>query len=197
MSFTDSDDDFDPDDLPPTLIAVARFARSLPSIPWFAGLGMPLDAVAWDSAQAYLDALGFPDARMAEVTDWEEAAEAARNPEWNSAGWEAEEQLRAALSVRAVEIAGDEEAVLMALTHVTGTASDAVHRAAGTAASRFGVHDEALVRLAAGAAVQCAYQAALVLAAADDEDHAFAHKFRLFEAGRWPLGITGATLNIF
>ena len=27
--------------------------------------------------------------------------------------------------------------------------------------------------------------------------HAFAHKFRLFESGRWPLGVTGATLNIF
>ncbi len=150
-----------------------------------------------DAAHAYLSALGFPEAGPAEVGDWMEAEEAANNRDWNGAGWEAEEQLRAALSVQAVELVGDEQAVLVALTHVTSQASDAVHAAAEQAASRFGIDDDGLIRAAAGAATQGAYLAALVLAAGEDEDHAFAHKFRLFEAGRWPLGVSGATLNIF
>jgi hypothetical protein len=72
-----------------------------------------------------------------------------------------------------------------------------VHGAAAVAASRSGVADEALIRAAAGAATQGAYHAALVLAAGGDEHHPFAIKFRLFEAGRWPLGIVGATFNLF
>lgn len=193
----DSDDDIGAEDLPPTLRAVSRFAQTLRHVPWFRGLGQPLGPDELRAATDYLLALGFPDAGVAEVFDWAEAEEAARNPEWNSAGWEAEEQLRAGLSAAAVEIVGDEEAVLVALTHVTSSASDAVHEAAAAAAARFGVDDQALIRAAAGAAAQAAYQAALVLAAAEDEDHAFAHKFRLFEVGRWPLGVTGATFNIF
>ncbi len=95
-----------------------------------------------DAAHAYLSALGFPDAGPAEIGDWMEAEEAAGNSDWNSTGWEAEEQLRAALSVQAVDIIGDEQAVLVALTHVTSTASEAVHAAAAQAASRFGIDDE-------------------------------------------------------
>jgi hypothetical protein len=195
--------DFDPDaeftgeDLPPTLRAVGLFAQTLPQVPWFHRLGELLSGDEAEAAHAYLSALGFPEAGPAEVGDWLEAEEAAGNRDWNGAGWEAEEQLRAALSVQAVEIIGDEQAVLVALTHVTSTASDAVHAAAAQAAARFGIEDEGLIRAAAGSATQGAYLAALVLAAGEDEDHAFAHKFRLFESGRWPLGVTGATLNIF
>ena len=110
---------------------------------------------------------------------------------------EAEEQLRAGLSATAVDLAGDEQAVLVALTHVTSKASEAVHGAAETAALRFGVDDDGLIRAAAGAATQAAYQAALVIAAAEDEEHPFALKFQLFRAGRWPLGIIGGTFSIF
>lgn len=193
----DPDEDFSGVDLPPTLRAVSLFAQTLAQVSWFHRLGELLSADEADAAYAYLSALGFPEAGPAEVGDWMEAEEAANNRDWNGAGWEAEEQLRAALSVQAVELVGDEEAVLVALTHVTSQASDAVHAAASQAASRFGIDDDGLIRAAAGAATQGAYLAALVLAAGEDEDHAFAHKFRLFEAGRWPLGVTGATLNIF
>ncbi|MDF1729910.1 MAG: hypothetical protein P1U49_00315 [Minwuia sp.] len=195
--------DFDPDldfageDLPPTLRAVGMFAQTLTQVRWFHRVGELLSAEEADAAHAYLSALGFPEAGPAEIGDWMEAEEAAGNSDWNSTGWEAEEQLRAALSVQAVDIIGDEQAVLVALTHVTSTASEAVHAAAAQAASRFGIDDEGLIRAAAGSATQAAYLAALVLAAGEDEEHAFAHKFRLFESGRWPLGVTGATLNIF
>jgi hypothetical protein len=37
----------------------------------------------------------------------------------------------------------------------------------------------------------------LVLAAGAGEDHAFVYKFRLFERGRWPISIAGASFNLF
>lgn len=199
MSIDDEDDDDleppAPEDYP-TLIAVARFVRALGRVSWFAALGEPLNATERDDAQAYLSALGFPDATVAAVADWEDAEAAARNPDWNTAGWEAEEQLRAGLIAEAMEMVEEAE-LLAALNHVTAAASESASAAAAQAAKSAGVADEALVRAAAGAAIQGSYQAALVLAAGAEEDHSFALKFRLFEAGRWPLGIVGATFNLF
>jgi hypothetical protein len=54
-----------------------------------------------------------------------------------------------------------------------------------------GIADPMLTRVASGAAAQACHQAALAIAAAAGPDHLFAMKFRLFAAGRWPLGIVG------
>jgi hypothetical protein len=194
-----NDDDLPDDDLLaelPTLGAVSRFARMVRNVSWFAAVGEPLGPAEIADAEAYLAALGFPDAHVAAVGDWHEAEACARNPDWNSAWWEAEEQLRAALVAAAAERVGERE-LLVALTHVTNQASDVVHGAAAVAAARGGVADMALIRAAAGAATQACYQAALVLAAGAEAEHPFAIKFRLYEAGRWPLGIVGMTFNVF
>ena len=87
--------------------------------------------------------------------------------------------------------------MVIALTHVSSTASELVVEAALRAAARSGTTDEGLVRAAAGAAAQACYQAALVLAAEGEPEHAFALKFRLFESGRWPLGIVRNTFHLF
>jgi hypothetical protein len=183
------------DDLP-ALRGVARFARMVRNVAWFATLGEPLSAAERDDAEAYVSALGFPDADVALVADWEEAEAAIRNPGWNSDWWEAEEQLRAGLIADAMEQISEDE-LLVALTAVTSAASEVVHGAAAVAAARAGVADQALIRAAAGAATQGAYQAALVLAAGADDMHPFALKYRLFEAGHWPLGIVGSTFNLY
>ncbi len=191
----DDADEARPEDYP-TLAAVARFAAGLDRISWLRAVGEPLSAAERDDAEAYLSALGFPDANLAPVADWTEAGEAAQNPDWNSAWWEAEEQLRAGLTVQALELV-EEEDLMDALGHVTAKASAAAGGAAEATAARWGVGDEALIRAAAGAAVQACYQAALVLAAGAEEDHPFALKIRLFESGRWPLGVVGSTFNLF
>ena len=178
------DDDEEPAELAdlPELAAVSRFARFTKSVSWFAAVGLPLSDSEMQDARDYADALGFPDAGVASVADWEEAETLAQSPDWNTAWWDAEEQLRAALTAEALERMTEDD-FLLAMTNVTAKASDMVHGAAAVAA--------------AGAATQACYQAALVLAADAGEDHAFAIKFRLFEAGRWPLGIVGNTLGIF
>ncbi len=175
---------------------MARFTQAVPRVPWFQALGEPLAEAARADASAYLSALGFPDAHVAPVATWAEAEDAVRNPEWNSAWWEVEEQLRAGLTAQAVDLVGEAE-VMAALTHVGASASQVVGEAAAAAASSAGIADEALVLAASGAAIQACHQAALVLAAGAEEDHAFALKFRLFEAGRWPLGVVGTSFNLF
>lgn len=180
----------------PRLQGLTRLAHMARQLGWFSSLGRPLRPRERADAESYLAALGFPDATVAAVADWDEAESCVRNPGWNTDWWEAEEQLRAALLAAALEQAEQDE-VMRALTMVAASSSDAVHAAAESAAEREGVTDPALIRCAAGAATQAAYQAALVLAAGADDDHAFAAKFRLFAAGRWPLGIVGQTFNLF
>ena len=191
----DFDEDTELEDYP-GLHAAARFARMIPDVPWFASLGRPFAAAEILAAEGYLANLGFPDARLTAVPDWEDAEEAARNPDWNTEWWEAEEQLRAGLTAEAAQLS-DEETLNVVLTLVAQRASEIVHGRAAAAGAAVGGDHEALIRAAAGAATQACYQAALVLAAEAEEDHPFALKYRLFEAGRWPLGIVGQTFHLF
>lgn len=196
----DYDDDFD-EDLPdiedyPTLISVVRFNKLIPSIPWFEDVGEPLPQEALTTARDYMDMLGFPDAFVAEVENWEDAAFAASNPEFNSDWWEAEEQLRMGLTTMALELMSEED-LNLALTQVSATASDIVSKAVDAMAEEAGIEDQELIRAATGSALQSCHQAALVLAAGEEDAHPFALKYKLFAQGHWPIAITGSSFNIF
>ena len=182
----------------PGLLAVSQFVRMLTEVGWFTALGDRLDSREILLSEDYLLALGFPDARIAPAVDWEEAADAAANPEWNTEWWEAEEQARVALVAEACRRA-DEETVMIALTHLQNQAIEAVLEPAQMVVEAAYVEDEALIRAIAGAAAQSIYQAGLLLAAEDenDEHHVFALKYKLFELGRWPIGVVGNSFHIF
>lgn len=178
------------------LLAVDRFSALTRRVRWFAALGRPFQKAERETADAYLAELGFVEAALAGIADWEEAEGAARNPDWNTAWWEAEEGQRMALIAEACAVRAEAE-VMDALSGLSAAASEASFKAAGRALRRAGLDDEALARAAAGAATQAAYQAGLVLLADAGPGHAFALKFRLFESGRWPLGIVGTSFNVF
>ena len=185
----------------PALARVRRFARSLEGVPWFSNLGEPMTPGARASARLYADRLGFPDADVAILIDWEDAAAAAEHNDWNSPAWEAEELLRADLTTRALEVLS-EDALKIAMTLIADRILDPAREAMEQASFIWDVEDEAHQQLAVGAAVQAAHQAMLVLIAAidpdfDAEDHPFTAKFRLFEFGRWPVGVTGSSVNVF
>lgn len=180
----------------PTLRAVARFARAAPHVSWFLRLGEPLTEEVRRTGDSYVHALGFPDCAVAAIGDWEEAAAAAEDSGFDEPSWEAEEQLTAGLMDEALAIVEREE-LAAALAHVSATAAAAAKLAIEEAAARAGHSDPALLDAAAGAATKACYQAALLLAGGGDEDHAVAFKYRLFESGRWPLGVIGGTFNIF
>ena len=185
----------------PSLSRLTRFARSLDRIPWFANLGEPMTGGARAAAQGFLDGLGFPDAGVAVLVDWEDAAAAAESTDWNSPAWEAEELLRADLTDRALGFLSS-EAFEIGMTFIAGQIADPAREAMEQASFIWDVEDEDSQRLAVGAAVQAAHQASLVLLAAQDPafdaaDHPFTAKFRLFEFGRWPVGVLGRTFNVF
>ncbi len=199
MSFDPEDFD-DPETLDledfPTLQAVARFAQAVPHVPWFLHLGEPLTPEALGIAADYALALGFPHCSIARVRDWAEAGDAAESPGIDDVSWEIEEQLTASLMDQALDVVGEDE-LSAALTHVSATAGDAAKMAIEEAAALAGHSDPALLDAAAGAATKACYQAALLLAGGGDEEHAVALKYRVFEAGHWPIGIIGSTFNIF
>ena len=194
----DEDDDYDglDDDQLAALTAIRRLGEVVTRIPWFSRIGQPFSAEELDLAQRYLDMLGCPDASPAPWEDWTEAGDAADSTDLNSEGWEVEEQLRADLSREALAFF-DEETLSDTLTYVTETAGPVAVEAIASAASLWPVEDDAVIEAATGAAVQACYQAALVLAAQAVEEHPFALKFRLFELGRWPIGLSGRSFNIF
>jgi hypothetical protein len=196
MNSDDSDPDLDELGGDPRLAALSRFIRLIDLIPWFRNLGEPLDPIFIEEARDYLDALGFGHADVALVEDWDEAAKAAETNDWNSPWWEAEEQQVAALTQQAIERLG-EDTVEAIVTIVASRAAASATRALETATEIWNINDDELINAAAGAAVQSCYQAALVLSAAAAEDHPFSLKFHIFEVGRWPLGVTGNSFNIF
>jgi len=196
----DDEEDFEVDDDlfndAALLTLIGRFSASLTRIPWFSALGARFDAKLKADAEAYLAALGFPDVSPALIRSFADAGEAALSPGFDDPAWETEEQLRSSLATEAAARFG-EEAITLALTHVSARAAPAVEAGITRAAELWDVYDDGLINAASGAAIQAAHQAALVLAAGAEEDHAFVYKFRLFERGRWPIGIAGASLNLF
>jgi hypothetical protein len=183
-------------DVDADLAALTPFAASLRHVSWFAAVGQTLTDSENREAQDYAAAIGFAQARIAPASDWRAAERATRDPKWSTAWWQAEEDARAVL-MRQLDSQLDRRALLAALTHVTNEASDVVMGAASVAASRDGIANQALARVAAGAATQAAYQAAIAVAARAGAAHPFAIKFRLFAAGRWPLGIVDKALYVF
>ena len=180
----------------PGLRGIGRMGRLVDRLPWFARLGAEIETDEVDWAQGYLAALGFPEAAVVPVSEWEEAADAAASIDLNSIAWEAEEQLRMALLDEALQRI-DEASLTLALTHLASRAAEPIRAGAEAAAAAAGLFDEELILAAQGGAMQACHQAALVLAAEVEDEHAFALKFRLFEAGRWPIGLAGNSFNLF
>jgi hypothetical protein len=186
----------------PVLSRLRRFADGLDQIYWFSQLGEALAPSARLVAESYLDELGFPDADIAILTDWDDAAAAAETLDWANPAWEAEELKRADLTGTALTLMS-EEALQLGLSVITDKAGHAAKSALLDTAALWDVVDESMHNLAVGSAVQASYNAGLALlaAAADPElevdNHLFAVKLKLFEAGRWPVGIAGQSFNLF
>ena len=156
---------------------------------WFAALGEPIT----DGDRA--DAKTYASTDHVElVTSWPDAERFLMSPatlDW----WEREESLRRELLARA-EAQHPERAFWTSLTELTTEAGDLVHGKAATAAARMGGAAAASIHVAAGAASQAVYQLAVARMAGETAS-LFESKFRLFAAGRWPLGVAGSRLVLF
>ena len=106
------------------------------------------------------------------------------SPQW----WDSEERHRQELTDKAAAALG-KEMLHTRLTRISRNASDLLQGTASVALSRSGIADAGLAKSAAGAASIAVHQAALALAANCSGEHPFAAKFRLYQAGHWPLGL--------
>jgi hypothetical protein len=181
--------------------ALADFPLRLRMASWFSFVGTPLSDAERGDVEEYTRALGLGDLQITEIEDWRAAEDCIKQTDWDTDWWNAEEDRRKLLLDQATAKVGD-MALTRALTNLSDKVSDIVHGAAAVAASRGGVADQGLTRSAAGAATMSAYQAAVekaadIDAANDNSGHTFAAKFRLFEAGHWPLCVRGGTFYIF
>jgi hypothetical protein len=191
-----SDDDWTGDD-ESALVLIPRFVAAAQAPFWFSAVGQPLRGDIKGEARAWLDALGFPDVTPIALRDWREAGEAAESTGIDDPAFEAEEQLRAALTGDAIDNCG-EDAVTVVLTHIAAELGPAIGEAALNATRVWGLDDIGLVNAAAGAGVQACHNAALLLLAGRaEDDHPFALKYRLFERGRWPVALIGSSLHLF
>jgi hypothetical protein len=178
------------------LAPLASFAATLRAQRWFDALGRPASSAETALVRAYLAGLGLADLALDWIADWRAAERVTRAPAAAAPWWQAEEDARQAL-LAAIRSGTADADYLAAMNRVVLAATGAVLGPAEAAAKRAGVADPALVRVAAGAATQACHQAALALAAGAAEDHPFTVKFRLYAAGRWPLGAVGAKFFLF
>lgn len=174
---------------------VRDLARAIPHGNWFAGLGTEPEPDEAADAQAYVAALGLPRCHVRPVADWRQARSLTLCTDWRAEWWEAEVKLQADLTARA-EKSFDPTELFGALSEVAGAATNILFGAASVAAARSGMADPAFARVAAGAAAMACHHYALCLAN-DDPDSAFAAKFRLFEAGHWPLTVIDNDIYLF
>ena len=162
---------------------------------WFAALGEPLVEEDLSEARTYADSLALGALDISAVHDWPAAEATMKSSDWSAAWWEREEALRRDLLATS-EALLPERALWTSLTELTTGAGDLVHGKAAAAAARTGGAAVASVHVAAGAAAQAVYQLALARLAQDGSSP-FESKFRLFAAGRWPLGVVGSRLVLF
>jgi hypothetical protein len=186
----------------PSLAGLKRFAEGLQNVAWFSHMGEALDDKTRAQALSYLDHLGFPDANIAQLVDWEDAGLAAETLDWATQAWEAEELARADLTLRALDYMSD-EALQVGMTMIAEQAGDVIKEAMQEAASLWDIVHEDLQNLAVGSAVQAAHHAGLALVIAANEPdfemstHMFGSKYALYESGRWPVSVTGTSFNLF
>ena len=176
-------------------VVLDQVKAELRAAAWFAALGEPLTDGDRADADAYARALGLGTLLLGQARDWPEAERVLQAPDWSPAWWDREEVQRRRLLAEA-EARYPERALWTALTELTTELGDIVHGKAGVAAARMGGAAKASIHVAAGAAAQAAYQLALARLA-EDAASPFESKFRLFAAGRWPLGVVGSTLVLF
>ncbi len=162
---------------------------------WFAALGEPLTEGDRGDAATYASTLGFSAVEIGLARDWPEAERLLKAPDWTPAWWDREEALRRTLLTEA-EARYPERALWSSLTELTTEVGDLVHGKAATAAARMGNAAPASIHVAAGAAAQAVYQLALARLVGQSASP-FESKFRLYAAGRWPLGFVGAKLILF
>ena len=172
-----------------------RIVPALPKSVWFSACGDALEDSERSECNRYLLGLDVGNTQVMQAAGWDEARAIASASDWSRAWWEHERAAERELFEIAVE-KYSKDSVLLRLTTLMEAGADLFHGPASVACARAGIADVALARSAAGAASYALHQYGLVSLAEAGDDHAFATKFRLFLAGRWPLSVNDGRFYI-
>jgi hypothetical protein len=160
---------------------------------WFSRLGLPFDETEARLAAGYLDALRLPGTRnVAIATGWRDAEAIIRDPQSGAGWWEQEEAERKLLMWETQQRIGAQLLLEMLTSAVDGYAESTY-----ACAMKSCDGDEALAKVASGAALTSIHLRALALLAGRGELHVFVQKYALFAAGRFPLGMRRSTFTFF
>ncbi|PHR63110.1 MAG: hypothetical protein COA47_00410 [Robiginitomaculum sp.] len=183
----------------PHLIRAKAFSDSLSAAPLFSRVGQTLDPADRDLAERYVQNLGFPHIEQARLVHLAEALGAAEASGEDPDAWETEEQLRSFLHMEAMAQTSEEGANAL-LQLVSGQVSEVASAAVIEHFEHSPHYDEAAKNAMVGHVVQSAHCMALAILSNMDEeqpDHPFILRWSLFNRGRWPVGITGSSFNLF
>ena len=194
----------------PILNWLKSFINEIVRADWYMEVGENMNDELRNFCDVYLSELGFSDAELAIIPNWDDAIYAARSMDMNSEAWETEEQLRAGLTQDALQVVSPEGLQIL-LTHLAAELTEPIREAAEEALSLTDEPSDDIIELLIGAGQQAAYGAILALAAhqanaslAGEEMDIEAlqtppvfMKYRLFSMGRWPVSITSRSSNLF
>jgi hypothetical protein len=171
----------------PAKLIVSDLAAEFAATTWFARIGEKPSEEDRRAAADYCGKLGFRRTVQVWLHDLG-AAEGVLQRDEAMPEWQRVERDAAAGLTRSAAAALGETAANEAVNRAMLAASDAAMAAARRIFPKEGRSDEAIMRVAAGAAARAAGEYALVLlTGADPASHAFGAKQRLYAAGRWPL----------
>ncbi len=162
---------------------VRKYAERISQGRWFVNLGLPFDEREQDTVQAYVRATGA--GKLVRATSWDDAHAIAIDARAR-AGAEIDAAEVEQLKSRALA-ATDRPALMTAMTTIVDGGLEVFFDRAGAAARTARITDPAIIRLAASAASEAVYRAALAAAVGEPETHRFILRHELFSNGRWPL----------
>ncbi|VAV87658.1 hypothetical protein MNBD_ALPHA06-166 [hydrothermal vent metagenome] len=185
----------------PHLMRARAFADGLAAAPLFGRTGQKLDEQDREMAQLYAQNLGFPHIEPARLLHFAEALGAAESSHDDPETWEAEEQLRAALHMEALRITSEEGASAL-LQLVAGQTAEIARERAKDAFSHLPqmTSSEDAMNCLVGHVSRAAHCMALAILSDTDTsqpEHPFVLRWGLFNRGRWPVGITGSSFNLY
>jgi hypothetical protein len=157
---------------------------------WFSRLANPLSPDEARSAAAYAISLGLAE-ECAVIAGWHDAERIARDPRSGQGWWDFEDAERRRLTRETANRVGRER------LQETLTAAMQGHAESTFALAVEAGGNEALARVASGAALMAIHNRELAFLAGVGADHVFMQKYALFASGRWPLGTLGTRLTLF
>ena len=183
----------------PHLLRARAFSDSISASTLFSRTGQALDEQDLHLAEGYVQNLGLAHVYPARVLHLAEAMGVAEALDFDPAAWEAEEQLRSSLHHNVLEQTSEEGSEQL-LKLIAAKSAEMAQQAILDSFAHNSQIDETVTNAMVGHVVLAAHcMGLLILSDMDQEqvDHPFALRWSLFNRGRWPIGITGSSYNVF